>query len=62
MKALSPCQGQAALCRLHEERGGESIEVAVVYGAAHVPAVVRGLLNRYRYRPRGAEWLTVVDL
>jgi hypothetical protein len=51
-----------ALCRLHEERSGESIEVAVVYGAAHVPAIVFGLRNRYGYRPRGAEWLTVADL
>ena len=32
----------AVLCRLHEERGGEGIEVAVVYGAGHVPAIVRG--------------------
>jgi hypothetical protein len=52
----------AALCQLHEERSGESIEVAVVYGAAHVPAVVRGLRSRYGYRPHGAEWLTVADL
>jgi hypothetical protein len=51
-----------ALCRLHEERSGESIEVAVVYGAAHVPAVVRGSRNRYGYRPHGAAWLTVADL
>jgi hypothetical protein len=51
-----------ALCRLHEERNGESIEVAVVYGAAHVPAIVFGLKDRYGYQPRGAEWLTVADL
>ena len=51
-----------ALFRLHEERGGEDIEVAVVYGAAHMPAIVRGLFDRYRYRPRSGEWLTVVDL
>ena len=52
----------AALCRLHEERCGESIEVAVVYGAAHVPGVVYGMRRRYGYRPRGAEWLTVAEL
>ena len=51
-----------ALCRLHEERSGESIEVAVVYGAAQVPAVVRGLRIRYDYRPHDADWLTVADL
>lgn len=52
----------AALCRLHEERSGENIEVAVVYGAAHMPAIVLGLMNRYGYRPRSADWLTVTDL
>lgn len=52
----------AVLCRLHEERGGEGIEVAVVYGAGHVPSIVRGLTNRYGYRPRSADWLTVADL
>jgi hypothetical protein len=52
----------AALCRLHEEHSGENIEVAVVYGAAHVPAIVHGLTKRYGYRPRSAEWLTVADM
>ncbi|HET6214891.1 MAG TPA: hypothetical protein VFE14_18630 [Micromonosporaceae bacterium] len=52
----------AALCRIHEQRGDEDIEVAVVYGAAHIPAVVHGLMDRYGYRARSADWLTVVDL
>jgi hypothetical protein len=52
----------AALYRLHEERSGEAIEVAVVYGAGHVPTVVRRLMSRYGYRPRSADWLTVADL
>jgi len=52
----------AVLCRLHEERSGEDIEVAVVYGAAHVPAIVRGLMNRYGYRPHSADWLTIADV
>ncbi len=52
----------AVLSRLHEERSGEDIEVAVVCGAAHVPAIVRGLMDRYGYRPRSADWLTVADL
>jgi hypothetical protein len=51
-----------ALCRLHEERGDENIEVAVVYGAAHTTPVVLGLMRRYGYRPRSADWLTIVDL
>jgi hypothetical protein len=50
------------LCRLHDQRSGEDIEVAVVYGAAHVPVVVRGLMDRYGYRPRSADWLTITDL
>ena len=52
----------AALQRLHEEHGSEAIEVAVVYGAGHVPAVVHGLRTRYGYVARSADWLTVVDL
>ncbi|MEV4620563.1 hypothetical protein AB0J74_17875 [Asanoa sp. NPDC049573] len=52
----------AALCRLHEERGHEDIEVAVVYGAGHTAAVVAGLRKRYGYRPRSADWLTIADL
>jgi hypothetical protein len=52
----------AVLCRLHEERSTEAIEVAVVYGAGHVSAVVHGLMNRYGYRPRSADWLTIADL
>ncbi len=52
----------AALCQLHELRGAEAIEVAVVYGAAHIPVVVQGLLERYGYRARSADWITVADL
>jgi hypothetical protein len=48
-----------ALVRLHEERCLEPITVGVVYGAAHMPAVTNGLINRYRYRARDAQWMTV---
>jgi hypothetical protein len=41
------------------ERCDESIAVAVLYGADHIPAIAAGLMDRYRYRPRKAEWLTV---
>jgi hypothetical protein len=51
----------AALRRPHEERAAEAIEVAVVYGAGHVPAIVTGLM-RYGYRPRSGEWLTLADV
>jgi hypothetical protein len=50
------------LCRLHEESCDEDIEVAVVFGAGHMPAVVWSLMDRYGYRPRSADWLTVADL
>jgi hypothetical protein len=52
----------AALSRLHEERSTEDIEVAVVYGAGHVAAVVHALNDRYGYKARSAEWITVVNL
>ncbi|MGQ4515401.1 hypothetical protein [Streptomyces sp. DW26H14] len=51
-----------ALGEIHAERGDEPIRVAVVYGAGHVPAIVSGLAHRYGYRPREAEWLTVLVL
>lgn len=51
-----------ALSRLHEQRGTEPIDVAVVYGAGHVPAIVAGLMKRHGYRVRSADWLTVAAL
>ncbi len=51
----------AALYRLHEERNTENIEIAIVYGAAHVPAIVHGLNHRFGYRPTSADWLTVAE-
>lgn len=47
-----------ALDAIHQQRSQEPISVAVVYGAAHMPAVVR-YLARYGYRASSAEWLTV---
>ena len=49
-----------ALGEIHAERADEPIRVAIVYGAAHVPAIVSGLMDRYGYRARTAEWLTVL--
>ncbi|HEX5542790.1 MAG TPA: hypothetical protein VFX60_14710 [Micromonospora sp.] len=51
----------AALCEIHEARHTEPIQVAVVYGAGHVPAVIQGLYERYRYRARSGEWLDIID-
>ena len=52
----------AALYALHDQRCDEAIEVAVVYGAGHVPAIVRGLADTYGYKPRSADWLIVADV
>jgi hypothetical protein len=49
-----------ALGEIHAERAHEPIRVAIVYGARHVPAIVSGLMDRYGYRAREAEWLTVL--
>lgn len=51
----------AALDRIHGERCSEAIQVAIVYGASHMPAVVRHL-KRFGYWVRDAEWMTVFDL
>jgi hypothetical protein len=47
-----------ALDTIHQQWSQEPISVAVVYGAGHMPAVVRSLA-RYGYRASSAEWLTV---
>lgn len=49
------------LASIHQARQAENINVAVVYGAGHMPALTLELLRRYGYRPRKAEWLTVFD-
>ena len=55
----------ALLCaeatRIHTERCEEDIDVAVVYGAAHVAPLVAHLRARHGYVPRDAEWLQVFD-
>lgn len=48
-----------ALAQVHEQRCLEPIKVGVVYGAGHMPAVANGLIERYGYRARNAEWMTV---
>ncbi|WP_327004911.1 hypothetical protein OHA72_59560 [Dactylosporangium sp. NBC_01737] len=51
-----------ALTEIHRTRAAEPIDVAVVYGAGHMPAVVHALAGTLGYRPRrGGEWLTVID-
>jgi hypothetical protein len=50
-----------AVARLHEERRHERIDVAIVYGAAHVPPLVTYLTVALGYVVTGAEWITVFD-
>ncbi|MEU4678315.1 hypothetical protein [Micromonospora sp. NPDC023737] len=49
------------LAALVRTRAAEPIGVAIVYGAGHAPAILRGLSDRHGYRPRTGEWLTVLD-
>ncbi|GAA1583273.1 hypothetical protein GCM10009789_41360 [Kribbella sancticallisti] len=49
----------AALTDLVDERSTEDLQVAVVYGAAHVPGILTGL-GKLDYRVVGADWITVV--
>jgi hypothetical protein len=43
------------------EFAGDDMEVAVVFGALHMPTVVRELIRLgYRVMP-GAQWLTAID-
>ena len=48
-----------ALGAIHRERYGEPVKVAVVFGAAHIPAVIDYLTGTFRYRVQDAIWLTV---
>src|SRR6266496_3935944 len=51
----------AALAELHEKRSHERIDVAIVYGAQHVPVLVHRLAATLGYRPTSADWITMVD-
>ena len=50
----------AAVAEVVRDRGDEELEVAVVYGAKHVPGILRGLY-RLGYRVVGADWLMAVS-
>jgi hypothetical protein len=47
-----------ALAELHEHRSDQELQIGVVYGAGHMPAVIQALWT-LGYRPYAAEWLTV---
>jgi hypothetical protein len=49
------------MCEIDGEFGAEDMEVAVVFGALHMPTVVRELTRlSYQVMP-GAQWLTAID-
>jgi hypothetical protein len=51
-----------ALEAVHEVHSGDPLTVSVVYGAYHVPAIIRGLRARYGYTVQDIEWLTVFTI
>jgi len=51
----------AALDEVLVQHRDETIDIAVVYGAGHMPGLTRYLVAKYEFRPREAEWLTVFD-
>ncbi len=58
---LAVRSAEMALERVHEERCNEAIHVAIVYGAGHMPAVVRYLGQRFGYWASDAEWMTIFE-
>lgn len=46
---------------IRQRRSSEDIDVAIVYGATHMRAVVHCLSGRYEYFASQAEWITVID-
>jgi hypothetical protein len=50
-----------AVTKIHEERRNEPVDVAVVYGADHVPPLVTYLMSALDYVVTDAEWITVFD-
>jgi hypothetical protein len=52
----------STVSRIYEERNDQQIDVAIAYGAAHMPVVIQTLIGRLGYRPeRGGEWILAID-
>jgi pheromone shutdown protein TraB len=51
----------AALDEVLVQHRDEAVDIAVIYGAGHMPALTRYLMAKYGFRPREAEWLTVFN-
>ncbi len=50
-----------AITDIHNTRQNEHINVAIVYGAGHMPTVVTHMMSTLGYVVVSAEWLTVFD-
>jgi hypothetical protein len=50
-----------ALATLHEQRSHEAIKVAVVYGAAHIPAAAHAMRAMYGYVARDGRYVSVFE-
>ena len=52
----------ASVLACHDERKHERTRAGVLFGAAHIPAVVRLLRDRLGYRLDGSDWVTVFEI
>jgi hypothetical protein len=52
----------ACILRLHQEHRASETRAGILYGAAHIPPVVRLLQDRLGYRVQTADWVTVFEL
>ena len=50
------------LMEIHRTHRTEAIQVAVVYGAGHLPAAIEFLNQRAGYFPSSCDWLTAFHL
>ncbi|MEX0302876.1 MAG: hypothetical protein AB3N24_10665 [Leisingera sp.] len=57
-------QRDTRLCErlVHLLEREEHASIAIMYGAAHMPAVTRTLFEHARYRPAASEWMTVFEM
>jgi hypothetical protein len=49
------------LATLHEQRSHEPVKVAVLYGAAHIPAAAHAMRARYGYVARDGRYVSVFE-
>lgn len=52
----------ACVLRLHREHRASRMRAGVLYGAAHIPIVIRLLQQKLGYRVQRADWVTVFEL